>query len=309
MPITTLVANTPALASDMNDNFTLCVLTDTTRTITVAHTFSVGLLITQAQKLSLNVDADTFWREDSDSSLVLHRQGSLTATFNSTGVELPGALQITNALTLKKNTSNSVAFQDGSAGERAKILATFGSGAAGTLDLYADNASAVATRVMRLTGTPALTIDGATTISTGGAAITGNSSVTGTLAVSGQVDIGDSLSFSGAPEALVVGNTDGNAEIMIGQSSTRGLEIYWLYNATAGNATALIQTFSGANQLQLMRDGAGALVLGGASSNVGFFNGAGTTKQTVTGSRGGNAALASLLTALAAYGLLTDSSS
>lgn len=43
-------------------------------------------------------------------------------------------------------------------------------------------------------------------------------------------------------------------------------------------------------------------------SNVGFYNTAPAAKQTVTGSRGGNAALASLLTALATIGLLTDSS-
>lgn len=43
-------------------------------------------------------------------------------------------------------------------------------------------------------------------------------------------------------------------------------------------------------------------------SKIGLFTTAPTTKQTVTGSRGGNAALASLLTALAAYGLITDSS-
>jgi hypothetical protein len=43
--------------------------------------------------------------------------------------------------------------------------------------------------------------------------------------------------------------------------------------------------------------------------NVGFFATAPAAKQTVTGSRGSNAALASLLTALAAYGLITDSSS
>jgi hypothetical protein len=42
---------------------------------------------------------------------------------------------------------------------------------------------------------------------------------------------------------------------------------------------------------------------------LGAFGGSGTTKQTVTGSRGANAALASLLTALAAYGLITDGSS
>lgn len=42
---------------------------------------------------------------------------------------------------------------------------------------------------------------------------------------------------------------------------------------------------------------------------VGFLGTAPVAKQTVTGSRGGNAALASLLTALATFGLITDSSS
>jgi hypothetical protein len=48
-----------------------------------------------------------------------------------------------------------------------------------------------------------------------------------------------------------------------------------------------------------------ALQVGGS---VGFYNTAPVAKGTVTGSRGGNAALASLLTALAATGLITDSS-
>lgn len=47
----------------------------------------------------------------------------------------------------------------------------------------------------------------------------------------------------------------------------------------------------------------------GSAAEIGFFGTGTTTKQTVTGSRGGNAALASLLTALANYGLITDSSS
>lgn len=43
------------------------------------------------------------------------------------------------------------------------------------------------------------------------------------------------------------------------------------------------------------------------SSKIGFFGAATAVKPTVTGSRGGNAALASLLTALAGLGLITDS--
>jgi hypothetical protein len=50
-------------------------------------------------------------------------------------------------------------------------------------------------------------------------------------------------------------------------------------------------------------------VIGIQAAKLGFFNTAPVVKPTVTGSRGGNAALASLLTALSSLGLLTDSSS
>lgn len=51
-------------------------------------------------------------------------------------------------------------------------------------------------------------------------------------------------------------------------------------------------------------------IVGGfkVDGNVGFYNGTPVAKPTVSGSRGGNAALASLLTALASQGLITDSS-
>ena len=42
-------------------------------------------------------------------------------------------------------------------------------------------------------------------------------------------------------------------------------------------------------------------------TNLGMFSTTPTSKQTVTGSRGGNAALQNLLTALSNYGLVTDS--
>jgi hypothetical protein len=47
----------------------------------------------------------------------------------------------------------------------------------------------------------------------------------------------------------------------------------------------------------------------GSAPLLSFFGGAAQAKPTVTGSRGGNAALASLLTALAGFSLITDSSS
>lgn len=51
-----------------------------------------------------------------------------------------------------------------------------------------------------------------------------------------------------------------------------------------------------------------AHVLDGDGDTVGFHGATPVTQQTVTGSRGGNAALASLLTALDALGLIVDGS-
>lgn len=58
-----------------------------------------------------------------------------------------------------------------------------------------------------------------------------------------------------------------------------------------------------------LKNAAGTKVFEIDSTGLGFFNHATGGKPTVTGSRGGNAALASLLTALSGLGLLTDSSS
>jgi len=44
-----------------------------------------------------------------------------------------------------------------------------------------------------------------------------------------------------------------------------------------------------------------------SSNRIGFFGASAAAKQTVSGSKGGNAALGSLITALASYGLITDS--
>jgi hypothetical protein len=54
--------------------------------------------------------------------------------------------------------------------------------------------------------------------------------------------------------------------------------------------------------------GSPLMVQTNATFLLGFFGGGPDVQQTVTGSRGGNAALASLLTALASYGLIIDSS-
>lgn len=51
----------------------------------------------------------------------------------------------------------------------------------------------------------------------------------------------------------------------------------------------------------------GNIGLGSGVSTIGFYGAAPAAKPTITGSRGGNAALASLLTQLATLGLIADS--
>jgi len=55
--------------------------------------------------------------------------------------------------------------------------------------------------------------------------------------------------------------------------------------------------------------GTGGLTMGYSGGSLCFYGGSPQVKQTVSGSRGSNAALTSLLTALSTLGLITDSSS
>lgn len=80
----------------------------------------------------------------------------------------------------------------------------------------------------------------------------------------------------------------------------------------AGNVTgsaATITTDGAATDIpiQIYGKGVGAAIVGQAAAPVGFFGSTGGGKPTVSGSRGGNAALGSLLAALASLGLITNS--
>jgi hypothetical protein len=90
---------------------------------------------------------------------------------------------------------------------------------------------------------------------------------------------------------------------------------------TAGSATigtGLTVTSGGATitAAGVAISAGGLAVVGGSATdtlkvtgNQGFYNTAPISKQTVSGSKASNAALASLMTALAALGLVTDSTS
>jgi hypothetical protein len=113
---------------------------------------------------------------------------------------------------------------------------------------------------------------------------------------------------------LVVFGSDGAVASSINLRSSSGLCNWFV---AAGANDFITGTVAGDTGLQA-GTAAKSFHIGGTESTIevtranelGFFNDATpATKQTVTGSRGANAALASLLTALAAYGLITDSSS
>lgn len=77
---------------------------------------------------------------------------------------------------------------------------------------------------------------------------------------------------------------------------------------TSRNADLRFYAYDGNGATTNAREG---FRIGSTAANVagiGYFGTAVVAKQTVTGAKGGNAALTSLLTALAAYGLITDSS-
>jgi hypothetical protein len=110
-------------------------------------------------------------------------------------------------------------------------------------------------------------------------------------------------------------NVVGNAYNHINQTNARrdvicGTERFVQGSAadlTAGSAEDFVNFLFGTGQQQFWCQNVKNLSLGPAA--IGFYGTSPQTKQTITGSRGGNAALASLLTALAALGLITDSTS
>lgn len=83
-------------------------------------------------------------------------------------------------------------------------------------------------------------------------------------------------------------------------------------SGTAGGITLTPGAAAGGNGAISLKSVAGgdALVIldNGAASKIGLFGATPVVRQTVTGSRAGNAALASLLTALATLGVVVDSS-
>lgn len=124
-----------------------------------------------------------------------------------------------------------------------------------------------------------LTVDNHLTVNMGGLTVT-----SGTAAVQALTSTGATITNTSGPQLNIQYNGSHALQVTVGAS------------AITIDSNDEIQ-FNGGTSLKVN------------SNAIGFFSTTSTGKKTVTGSRGGNAALASLLTQLAAYGLVTDSSS
>lgn len=154
----------------------------------------------------------------------------------------------------------------------------------------------------------------ATSPSAGTATNTYNIYAAGTAAnyFGGKITANDGIQVNGGSGGFKVNSTTPNtmsaaAGVYAGVNGTDpGIEL--------ANGTANWRLDNSSGTLRFLRAGVSSdmeLAAGGhlkTKGGVGFFNTAAiTSKPSVTGSRGGNAALTSLLTALASYGLVTDS--
>lgn len=108
---------------------------------------------------------------------------------------------------------------------------------------------------------------------------------------------GTNLDFEGAGTDLIL-------SVWSAQDFTGSQRSYFRFSADAQNVQV-----AGKVEFVDALYGSTKHVLDGAANQVGFFGATPAGRPTVTGSRGGNAALASLLSALASLGLITDGTS
>lgn len=148
---------------------------------------------------------------------------------------------------------------------------------------------------------PAVTINGA--LISGGSA--------GDLVINTRNGVGLGVLSSTAPFSQMfvkntLNNTTSFSEVALSADNTTNNFFMTLSGSNhAGGAIATLGVF-GAVPMSINSNGVGGISLGTAGQ-MGFNGSAAVAKPTITGSRGGNAALASLLTALALYGLIVDS--
>jgi hypothetical protein len=139
--------------------------------------------------------------------------------------------------------------------------------------------------------------------------VVGTTSMVGPVNVNGATALTGNLTHGGGA-AKFAGASTGNLQGAAAGAYIGSLGGNYGVNLSDGTNTWGVDLSGGS--LRFMKAGVqqnAAIDLSGnmtVRGGVGFYNTTPTTKQSISGSRGANAALASLLTALAAYGLVTD---
>ena len=159
------------------------------------------------------------------------------------------------------------------------------------------------------------TLSGATLASgVTGSSLTSLGTLTG-LTVGGTLSVNSSLiRFTGAAPKLEYVESDASANEQVWDFVLESEQMRFriLNDARSVNANWITVDRSGTSVTDVKVYGTAFSIAGNLNhdgANIGLFGTAPTSKKTVTGSRGGNAALASLLGQLALYGLITDSTS
>jgi hypothetical protein len=146
-----------------------------------------------------------------------------------------------------------------------------------------------------------LTASGTTTLA---ATSMESATVSGNVAVTGQIGAG---TVTASNVVVTTAVTVFGDITVVDDIVCDGLTIESL--AFAGGTGTWSGDFNGSTGVFRAKDVYINEILSHEGSFVGFYNATPTGKPTVTGSRGGNAALTSLLTSLATQGLITNSTS
>lgn len=145
---------------------------------------------------------------------------------------------------------------------------------------------------------PYYTFAGAPVVIGGGVATltdAGGLEVQGELIVYSTSDLRSTVTITATGIPQLKTGCNSSQYLSFATSSTGSTDI-----TAAGTTPTILLTAPGA--------GGKVTIAGDSAQKIAFFAASGAAKTTVSGSRGGNAALQSLLSALAGYGLVTDSS-
>ena len=198
MAITTFTASTRAKAAEVNANFALCVLTDTSRTISVSHTwtaaqnFDAGTV--SLPGIYLEGDTDTGLYQIGANNLGIACNGAKVVDIGTGGVAVTGTGSFSGIVTF----TAAPVFSSGTASQTVELDA----GKALVTVAITGTGNYVKSASPTLTGTvtaAAITASGA--VATGALTVTGAATVSTTLGVTGAVTLSSTLAVGTTPAA------------------------------------------------------------------------------------------------------------